>query len=223
MSEKVASPAALRLRRRVAKFALRALVPLSARVHVQERQRLVPPPALVAANHLAHFDPLILLHALPGLPEFMALADLWRLPWLAPFLRLYAPIPVRRDRADRSAIRRALAALRAGAQVVIFPEARISPSGRLEPARAGVGYLALKAGVPVQPVALWGTERLLAAWRRGRRGDVHVRVGHPVTVARATGRPITRAERAAVTEHIMARLARLLPPAYRGAYGHSPI
>ncbi|MDQ7029692.1 MAG: lysophospholipid acyltransferase family protein [Ardenticatenia bacterium] len=211
----------MRFRRRLAKLALRGLLPLGVRLRVEGEEHLEPAPTLVAANHLAHMDPLILLHVVPDLPEFVALADLWRLPWLMPFLRLYAPIPVQRDRVDRSVICRVLASLKAGTRVVIFPEARISPSGRLEPARAGVAYFALRASVPVQPVVLWGTERLLHAWKQGRRGVVCVRVGRPIVVPPLNGRHVPKSQRTALTERIMVELARLLPPEYRGVHGRS--
>lgn len=214
--EPVVPGALLRLRRRLARLALRVVVPVALRLHVEGLEHALTTPALIAANHLAHFDPPLILHVWPRPPEFVALADLWRTP-LAPFLYLYGPIPVRRDAFDRQVIRQVLAALAAGEQVVIFPEARMSRTGQLEPARHGTGYLALKAGVPVQPVAIWGTERLPAAWRRGKRGEVYVRVGPPIPPPVPRTRP-TRAERAAFTERIMEAIARLLPPAYRGSY-----
>lgn len=204
------------LRRRLARLALRVVVPLAVRLHVEGKEHILNTPAIIAANHLSHFDPPLLLHVWPRPLEFVALADLWRSK-VAPFLYLYGPISVRRDQFDRQVIQRVLDALAAGQQVAIFPEARISTTGQLEPARPGTAYLALKAGVPVQPVAIWGTENLLTAWKQCRRGEVHVRVGRPLSVPRSAGRP-SKAERMALTGRIMEEIARLLPPAYRGVY-----
>lgn len=211
---------ALRLRRRFAQAVLRVGLPALLKLDLQCQAPILPGPLLIAANHLSHLDALLLVALLDRPPEFAALADLWHEP-IAPFIWLYGPIPVRRDQVDRSALTQVLAALASGERVIIFPEARISVSGALEPARAGIGYLALKAGVPVLPVAISGTERAPQAWCRLRRAPVRVTVGVPLDLGQV---PQPRqADRAAATATIMRQIAALLPPAYRGVWGSAEV
>ncbi|HBY98987.1 MAG TPA: hypothetical protein DEP84_34410 [Chloroflexi bacterium] len=206
---------ALRQRRRFAqallRIGLRALIKLDLRC-----QTPIPPgPLVIAANHLSHLDPLLLITILDRPPECAALSDLWH-ALVAPFIWLYAPIAVQRDQADRHVIAQVLAALAAGERVIIFPEARISNTSGLTPARSGVGYLALKTGVPVLPVAIYGTERAPQAWHRLRRAAVRITIGAPLRLSH-TPQP-RREDRAAATAAIMHRIAALLPPVYRGVY-----
>lgn len=205
----------LSLRRRFAQAVLQVALPVLVKLDLRSETMIPPGPLLVAANHLSHLDPLPLIAHLDPPPEIAALSDLWHSP-IAPFVRLYAPIPVQRERVDRTVIERVLAALANRERVIIFPEARISRSGELEPARTGIGYLALKAGVPVLPVAVSGTERALEAWRAFRRVRVRVAIGAPLHLDHIP-RP-RQADRASATAAIMHRIAILLPSAYRGAY-----
>jgi 1-acyl-sn-glycerol-3-phosphate acyltransferase len=86
-------------------------------------------------------------------------------------------IPVDRS-AGQASYQQALSALRTGEVVGIFPEATISRSFTVKDIKSGANRLAHEAGVPIIPVALWGTQRL---WTKGRPKDLtqrHV----PVTI-----------------------------------------
>lgn len=194
-----------------------AVVAGGVRLTVAGREHLPTGPALLAANHLSHADPFLALACLPAPPESVGLAA-FRSHWVAPLFYLYEPIPVRRDEVDLSVVRAVLARLREGKQVLIFPEARISRTGALEEARDGVGYLALQAQVPVVPIALTGSERLLAAWGQRQRPAVTLTIGPPLLVEPEPGQP-RRVQRQVATTQIMGAIAALLPPAYRGVYG----
>lgn len=205
----------LAFRRRFGQALLRVVTPALVRLDVQKQAAVPAGPLLIAPNHLAHLDPWLVITLLDRPPEVVALADLWHEP-IAPVLWFYEPIPVHRDQADRALLTRVVDALQAGQQVVLFPEARISTTGALERAREGIGYLALKAGVPVVPVAITGTETAYTTWRRGRRPQVRIVIGRALTFTSSGHR--RHSERAAATTAIMEAIARLLPPEYRGAY-----
>ena len=86
--------------------------------------------------------------------------------------------------------------------------------------RNGAALLAMRSGVPVLPVSITGSNRILPRGARlPRRSRVTVRVGEPFLLTlQASGR-IDRQELAAGTERIMRAIAALLPPAQRGRFG----
>ncbi len=130
---------------------------------------------VVASNHLSYWDPPVLAHALDRECHFIAKEELFRIPGLGPLIRSLNSIPVRRGMADLRSIQEALAVLRSGGCLLIFPEGSRSPSGELQRARPGVGLLWSYARVPVVPVHVSGTHRD-RHWVSGRE-TVWVRFG----------------------------------------------
>ncbi|MGB0384658.1 MAG: lysophospholipid acyltransferase family protein [Ardenticatenaceae bacterium] len=208
----------LSFRRRVLKFLAQACFALTARVTVTGLHHLPDGPALLAANHLHHIDSPLLVAILPTPAEIIALAER-RKYWVTPIVHFYGSILVQRDEVDRSVLRAVLAALEQGKQVIIFPEARISRQGGLQEARDGVGYLALRANVPVVPIAISGSETILTAWREFRRPQITVTIAPPLTPSRDPTQP-RRLHRKMFTHAIMSGIAAHLPPPYRGYYGN---
>ena len=105
---------------------------------------------------------------------------------------------------------------RSGGIFAIAPEGMRSLTGQLQAGKTGVAYLATRTGVPIVPVAMWGTEAVFANFRRLRRTAVTFAVGEPFSLPvdpRAKGAKLEE-----YTELIMRRLAALLPPEYRGVY-----
>lgn len=176
-------------------------------------------PLLVVGNHLTFLEPPLLTAVVPRRMTFLALIDLFAIGWMAPFLRPLGALPVKQGGGrDLDALRAALEILRRGGAVTIFPEGTRSLGEGLMRANPGVALLALRSGAPVLPVAVVGTERIeaagpfLTARLRGRR--VRVVIGRPFHPAVGPGKP----DHQAVADQIMGEVARLLPPAYRGAY-----
>ncbi|MFQ6059269.1 MAG: lysophospholipid acyltransferase family protein [Anaerolineae bacterium] len=207
--------------RRLARLLLRALFRIFTRWEVRGLENLPPGgPLIVAINHLAHLDAPLVVATLPWPVEAVALADLYRVPVTGQLLRLYGTIPVHRDQFDRQVIRRALQVLSEGKVLALAPEARMSLTGALERARHGVAYLALRSGAPILPIALTGTERAYAEWKRLRRPRLTVTIGEPFTLPPYRSKGAARREQLAkATDEIMHRIAALLPPEYRGVYG----
>ena len=146
-------------------------------------------PVLLAANHIAHLDALLLAYIaeLRGRrARILAKAELFSVPLVGSILRAVGDIPAgsRKGRSE-STLAAAEEALADGGCIVIFPEGTISRD--LEPQRAhtGVARLACATGVPVVPVGLWGSHRIWGKGRlpRPRRGVAEVvSIGAPVTV-----------------------------------------
>src|SRR4051794_19770979 len=141
--------------------------------------------AVLCSNHVSYFDFTFLgLAALPQhrLVRFMAKASVFG-HWLAgPFMRAMQHIPVDRT-AGAAAFDAAVRALKDGQVVGVFPEATISSSFTVKDLKAGAARMAVDAGVPVIPAAVWGGHRIAT-----KNHDVVLRRGVPVTVI--IGEPI---------------------------------
>ena len=178
-------------------------------------------PLLLVFNHLGHFDSVLIIAKLPYNLDCIALSDLFDVPVTGPMLRLYGAIPVHRDVFDRTVIEQALNVLNEKGFLILAPEARQSLTGALEQARGGAAYLALKANVPILPIALTGTENVnvYGLWKRLRRPVLTLTVGEAFHLPDL---PLTGAQRkqslAQASLMIMTRIAALLPPKYRGVY-----
>ena len=141
--------------------------------------------ALLAFNHVSYID--FVLGGLAAqdsgrLVRFMAKREVFDHPVGGPVMRSMHHISV--DRADGGAsMEEALRYLQAGEVVGIFPEATISRSFEVKELKSGATRIAAEAGVPLVPVALWGTQRLMTKdhprdFSRGK--TIGIRVGEPM-------------------------------------------
>jgi 1-acyl-sn-glycerol-3-phosphate acyltransferase len=209
-----------RIARGLTRQLLKTLLPLVARIEVRGLENCPPGgPLIVALNHLAHIDAPLAMATLPYELEAIALADLYRVPVTGQLLRLYGTIPVHRGEYDREVIRQALSVLAEGKVLALAPEARMSVTGALERARDGVAWLAVHSRAPILPVAVTGTEKAYAAWRRRRRPRLTLSVGpvYPTPEVAESG-AARREQIAQVTDEVMHRIAAMLPPEYQGVY-----
>lgn len=138
-------------------------------------------PLIIVANHASNFDPPLLANCVRRPVSFMAKESLFEVPVLAAGIRAYGAYPVKRGSADRSAIRAALTQLEQGWAVGIFLQGVRTPDGRVPTPKLGAALIAAKAQVPLLPVSLWGTERIL---KKGtaipRPSPVTIRIGEPI-------------------------------------------
>lgn len=119
--------------------------------------------------------------------RFMAKKGAFRGWPLGAFMRNMKHIPVDRA-AGAGAYAEAVAALRRGELIGVFPEGTVSRSFEVQRLKAGAARLAQEAGVPLIPVAVWGGHRILTKGAKGRMRDrfgvlVRFAVGHPIVVA----------------------------------------
>jgi 1-acyl-sn-glycerol-3-phosphate acyltransferase len=145
---------------------------------------------LILPNHISDADPTAIALALPRACHYMAKEELFSKPILGTLIRWLRGFPVRRYTADRAALRRTEELLKAGWAVVIFPEGRISETGTLQPILPGALLAAQRAGVPIVPTIIEGTDRLMPYGETKPRHagrPIVVRFGKPVTVGELTG------------------------------------
>ena len=144
-------------------------------------------PVIFAANHHSHLDAGLLLSSLPEPWRYKvfaaAAADYFftnRVTATASALALGA-IPIERSEVTRRSADQAAALLGDGWSMVIFPEGGRSPDGWGQPFRGGAAYLSIRCGVPVVPVHIRGTDRILPKGsNRLRRGRTRVTFGAPL-------------------------------------------
>jgi 1-acyl-sn-glycerol-3-phosphate acyltransferase len=137
------------------------------------------------ANHQSLFDIPVLLATLPGQTRFMAKQSLFRIPLFGWALAAGGFIPVDRENRSRGkeAFETAVARLRAGASVLLFPEETRSLDGQLLPFKRGGFLLAYKSGLPIVPIGIEGTLGI-----QGKKsflihpGGVQVRYGAPIAM-----------------------------------------
>ncbi len=158
-------------------------------------------PLLLASNHRSFLDPFVIGMLVRRPVYYMAKRELFEKRWQAWILNALGAFPVDRGHGDAAAMDTARAILQRGDCVVVFPEGTRVRSGPLRSPRRGIGRLALETGVPVAPVAVFGSEHVRRGWRIRPR-KVRVRVGRPMSFpTTGTSSP---AIAAGVTERIWA-------------------
>lgn len=175
-------------------------------------------PLIVYSNHTGQIEVAVFFGLLQPRPiTGWAKVESWDNAFFRWLFNLWGLIPVRRGEGDTSALRKALEALESGYIFGVAPEGTRNITGRLKRAHPGTVMLALRAGVPLLPVAHWGGENFLRNLARLKRTDFHVRVGEPFCLD-LEGRRVTREMRQEIVDEMMTRLAALLPSEYRGEY-----
>jgi len=115
---------------------------------------------IIAANHISLWDPPVIGAAITRQIHFMAKEQLFANTVFAWLISRLGAFPVRRGMADRTAIRTALSLLEDGKVLGLFPEGTRSKTGKLGRPEPGLAMLAVKAGVPVVPTAIIGTNNV---------------------------------------------------------------
>jgi 1-acyl-sn-glycerol-3-phosphate acyltransferase len=178
------------------------------RMHTRGMGRLpAAGPVVVVANHQNFMDGAVLFGALTRRVSFLVKAEAVKGPlgWLLINVGQYALV---RGVPDREPLLKALAQLKAGGAIGIFPEGTRG-AGNVETVFSGAGWLAARAGAAVVPVAIRGTDRPAGRKRRRFRPAVHVLVGDPFPVQQGGGRTTVTAATDAIREHLAALVATL--------------
>jgi 1-acyl-sn-glycerol-3-phosphate acyltransferase len=163
--------------------------------------------AVYASNHLSYMDTPVLFAKLPFQFRILAKQGLWKIPFVGWYLNRSGQVPID-SRSSRSAVAgllRGVAVLKAGTPLVVFPEGARSPDGTLHPMASGCAFMAIRAGVPLIPVALVGTYQLL---------PIHCYTLRPRILKIVIGQPIptsglTTKDADAVTTHLYAAITTL--------------
>ena len=161
-----------------------------------------------AANHASLMDIPALLSTLPFQFRFFAKKGLYKIPFLGTHLRRAGHLPV-----DRSSPRASLKSMTEGARIIaqrhtsvlLFPEGGRAPAG-LRQFKEGAAYIAIKAGVPIVPIAIVGMRPLLPMGSLHiRSGRVTMRIGDPIQ----TG-GLTLGDRVELTQRLYREIAELV-------------
>ncbi len=140
-------------------------------------------PQIFFSSHASIADICILASVLPVEYRWLARKEVFRIPIIGWYLSVTRHVKI--DRGDRSTAIRLLAdasaRVRAGSNLLVFPEGTRSPDGGLLPFKKGVFHLAIDSGVPIVPVRILGSHRIIpkGSGRLGS-GDVDVVVGTPI-------------------------------------------
>lgn len=138
-------------------------------------------PILLVSNHSSYLDPLVVANCARRPVAFMAKEELFHVPILRQILRLYGAFPVKRGTGDRGALRTAIGALEAGWAVGVFLNGTRTDDGRIHTPQLGAALISARTGIPLLPLAIVGTERILPRGSRvPRLGRLTVRFGTPI-------------------------------------------
>jgi len=208
---------------RLAAATCRLVLSLAARVRVEGLADLPRSgPLIVVANHLSNADPPLVVGWLTpalGRPMHILAKEALFVGPVGALLRSQGVTPVRAGGSDIEAFRAALSILERGEVLCIFPEGTRSRSGALQAAKPGVAMLANRAGAPILPVGISGSDRFLGPGRRVPRfrSQIVIRVGRPFRLTVDRGHPRRTGVQAA-TDEIMRRIAGLVDERHRGPY-----
>jgi len=166
--------------------------------------------AVIAGNHVSYFDPPAVGSSLPRRTYYMAKQELFQIPIFGLIIRKCYAFPVSRGTADREAIRHAINLVSEGELLLIFPEGTRSPDGELMEGDIGAALIATRAGAPIIPCALYGTDKVLPRHAKFlHRHRVHVSFGEPITYDHPAEGRIRKVELQEIMERVMASIARL--------------
>jgi 1-acyl-sn-glycerol-3-phosphate acyltransferase len=207
------------------RFIIRLILGLIARVEIDGFENMPAGGFVIAANHIGRLDAALAYYVLDRPDIIMVVAEKYEkyaiFRWL---VRLTNGMFVDRYNADIHAIRETLRRLQQGQVFTITPEGTRSRSGNLIEAKPGAIYLAWKAGVPVVPVAVTGTEDAVVVQRlkHFKRLQVRIIAGKPFTLPREVKGKDRDATMQQYTDEVMCRIAALLPEERRGVYAQHP-
>lgn len=180
------------------------------RTRVEGLENIPARTCLFAANHTSNADAPAIVGSIPRRIAILAKKSLFAIPIVGTAFRLAQFVPVDRAHPERAAASIDVAAekMKAGMSFLIYPEGTRSPDGCLLPFRRGAFVLAIKAGVPVVPVACSGAHRVVAKKSfRIRPGEVVVRFCPAVDAAQ-----YTMAQRNELAQRVHDAIAAALPP-----------
>ena len=156
--------------------------------------------------------------------RFMGKKSVFAIPVVGTVFRWLGGFPVARDGTDRKAVRDSVEMLRAGEVLCVFPEGTRQHGPKIQPLQPGAAYLALRAGVPVVPIGMAGTEEIMRGNRDPlpRFGRVAIVVGVPITPEALAGTLVPRDRVDALTARLADEMQLVFDDAYEARAGRGP-
>ncbi len=200
-------------------------------IRIQNGDKLPKHGAFVLApNHYSEIDPIVIgiaVWKLGRVPRFLAKGSLFKLPVVGAILRKTGQVPVERGGSGKAPMLAARSLVNSREPSIVYPEGTLTRDPDLWPMRGKLGAVrtALAAGVPLVPVAHWGTQTLMPRYgkriRPFPRKRIELLFGDPVDLSRFEGK-IDTETLVAATDELMAAITALLatlrnetPPAER--------
>jgi 1-acyl-sn-glycerol-3-phosphate acyltransferase len=183
------------------------------RVHVKGLERIPPGTCIFAANHTSSADAPAVVWSIPRRIAILPKRSLFDYPIVGQAFRLAHFIPVDRFNRDSAIVsmEKATEAIRAGQSFLIYPEGTRSSDGRLQELKKGTAVMAIKAGVPIVPIACSGAHRVMEKRKLNiKPGEITVEFLAPIDATQCTFE-----ERDALTKRLHDELAAALPPDQR--------
>ncbi len=183
-------------------------------------------PVILASNHLSFIDSVFLPLMMDRRITFLAKSDYYTARglkgwFIKNFLKAAGMLPIDRSggKASEASLRTGLSVLAKGDVLGIYPEGTRSPDGRLYRGRTGVARMILEGGVPVVPVAMIDTEKVMPIGQRlPKVRRVGIIIGEPLDFSRFDGLESDRFILRSVTDEILYELARLSGQEYVDVY-----
>ena len=195
-------------------FVIRPLAKAVYRYSVEGLENLPGPqdgPVVFACNHVSFADPVVMwcsLYSHCGGSRFLARSSLFR-PLVGGAIARAGAIPIDPDSADKTAIKRAAAALKRGEHLLIFPEGtRMNKPDKVYKPHGGVVLIARMGKAKIVPVGIAGTEKIMPYGKAKfiRFPKVRVKVGEAIDIADARFEDVPKKERAtAIAAYVMER------------------
>jgi 1-acyl-sn-glycerol-3-phosphate acyltransferase len=173
-------------------------------------------PLVVAANHVSFLDPVVLALSIPRPVTYLVTSSVYFQPLYRPWMWVFGCVPVNDGSVNVEAIKRAVAALRRGEVVGIFPEGGLSPDGRLQEGQIGVATLLRQGEATVLAAGIVGTREALprgGGYPRPRK--VVVRFSESIVPGAVDGGLAPHDARRLLRDRVMAAIGRVLPESMR--------
>jgi 1-acyl-sn-glycerol-3-phosphate acyltransferase len=148
---------------------------------------------VVASNHLSQFDIPLLFHVLPLHGRFLSKKEVFRIPVVGRAMRTIGIIEIDREAGGGSSRRAITAGVKVAAErgysLLIFPEGTRSRDGNLLPFKKGAARIAIDTQLPLLPVVLEGSDRIMRADSKWiHPGHVSVRILEPIETGGLTNK-----------------------------------
>ncbi len=169
---------------------------------------------IIAGNHVSYLDPFAMAFYNEDEISVVARDTLMSNAFSKILLSNMNAIPIKRgDSGNLGVFRLLLSNIKAGRSVLIFPEGTRSPDGKLQSGKAGVGLLAMKAGVPIIPIRSWGFEDVLPRSNKLRGGSrIIMNVGKPIDLKEIDPGKDCPDRAQKIVDAIMERIAQIEKP-----------
>lgn len=168
---------------------------------------------ILAPIHRSNADSLVVAGLTRRRLRYMGKHTLWKYKPIGRIFTALGGFPVKRGAADREALRKCSEVLAGGEPLVVFPEGTRQSGPVVQDLQEGAAYLAARAGVPIIPVGIGGSEEALAKGsKRVRRVRIHVVAGPPLLPPETVGR-VPRSAVARLSSELKERLQALFDEA----------